>query len=73
MSDVSLDGQAPADDREAFVLADFMPYRIVALGHAISRRLARASLELTLDRRVASAIPSDQVGPVAQLVRAERS
>lgn len=34
--------KAPPGKRRAFVLGNFTPYRIVALGHAISGRLAQA-------------------------------
>lgn len=32
----------PAEDAPRFVLSEFLPYRIVALGHVLSRRLGRA-------------------------------
>jgi len=42
MSVVSLSPKPEAHTKRGFVLEDFAPYRIVALGHAISGRLARA-------------------------------
>lgn len=43
MSDAALEERAAeASETVDLVLSEFMPYRIVALGHLISRRLARA-------------------------------
>ena len=39
---VAPSAKAGDGERRAFVLDQFAPYRIVALGHAVSRRLARA-------------------------------
>ena len=39
---VAPSAKAEDGERRAFVLDQFAPYRIVALGHAVSRRLARA-------------------------------
>ena len=42
MTVISVTPKPPAGSKRKLVLEEFAPYRIVALGHAISGRLARA-------------------------------
>ncbi len=42
MTVVTISPSAPAGKKRKLILEEFAPYRIVALGHAISGRLARA-------------------------------